>query len=72
MVSKEEEERKEKRRLKRKARLSKDRANLNLKNNYVLLLYGLRYSIGKIRDEQKDLREKLKHNKELLLKAELE
>ncbi len=54
------------------AELSKDRANLNLKNNYVLLLYALRYSTGKIKAEQKGLIERLKRNRELLLKAELE
>ncbi len=43
----------------------------NFKKGYVLLLYALRFSTKKIKDEQKALREKMKHNKELLVKAEL-
>lgn len=66
----EKREKQEKRRLERRARLSKD--NVNLKKGYVLLLYALRISKKKIKDEQKELREKMKHNKELLIKAELD
>lgn len=50
---------------------AKIKDSCNLKKGYVLLLYALRFSIKKIKDEHKELREKMKHNGELLIKAEL-
>lgn len=61
----------EKTHLSKTAKIPQDKTNINLKNNYVLLLYALRISKKKIKDEQKILKEKIKHNKDLLLKAEL-